>query len=159
MWRSPEPSPGSGSPPGLRATHAAWRRWWQPQKASLDHPGDVHFGLLKPISFIPWLWNGQVWPKVPYPNQTKPINWQECTASLDWRLVQGTPALQGGLEFQYIRTVWLSTHYSEFAPVAMIKSTSALQCISFHLFLKALHSTWLLRLRVMYKNTVKKNTW
>ena len=57
MWRSPEPSPGSGGPPGLRATHAAWRRWWQPQKARLDHPGDVHFGLLKPISFIPWLWN------------------------------------------------------------------------------------------------------
>ena len=73
MWRSPEPSPGSGGPPGLRATHAAWRRWWQPQKARLDHPGDVHFGLLKPISFIPWLWNGQVWPKGPYPNQTKPI--------------------------------------------------------------------------------------
>ena len=71
MWRSPEPSPGSGGPPGLRATHAAWRRWWQPQKARLDHPGDVHFGLLKPISFIPWLWNGQVWPKGPYPNQTK----------------------------------------------------------------------------------------
>ena len=71
MWRSPEPSPGSGGPPGLRATHAAWRRWWQPQKARLDHPGDVHFGLLKPISFIPWLWNGQVWPKGPYPSQTK----------------------------------------------------------------------------------------
>ena len=71
MWRSPEPSPGSGGPPGLRATHAAWRRWWQPHKARLDHPGDVHFGLLKPISFIPWLWNGQVWPKGPYPNQTK----------------------------------------------------------------------------------------
>ena len=70
MWRSPEPSPGSGGPPGLRATHAAWRRWWQPQKARLDHPGDVHFGPLKPISFIPWLCNGQVWPKGPYPNQT-----------------------------------------------------------------------------------------
>ena len=72
MWRSPEPSPGSGGRPGLRATHAACRRWWQPPKASLDHPGDVHFGLLKPISFIPWLWNGQVWPKGPYPNLTKP---------------------------------------------------------------------------------------
>ena len=71
MWRSPEPFPGSGGPPGLRATHAAWRRWWQPHEARLDHPGDVHFGLLKPISFIPWLWNGQVWPKGPYPNQTK----------------------------------------------------------------------------------------
>ena len=54
-----EPSPGSGGRPGLRDTHAAWRRWWQPPKASLDHPGDVHFGLLKPISFIPWLRNGQ----------------------------------------------------------------------------------------------------
>ena len=49
-----EPSPGSGGQPGLRATRAAWRRWWQPSKASLGHPGDVHFGLLKPISFIPW---------------------------------------------------------------------------------------------------------
>ena len=72
MWRSPEPSPGSGGRPGLRATHAAWRRWWQPPKVSLGHPGDVHFGLLKPISFIPWLRNGQIWPKGPYPNQTKP---------------------------------------------------------------------------------------
>ena len=71
MWRSPEPSPGSGGPPGLRAPHAAWRRWWQPQKPRLDHPGDVHFGLLKPISFIPWLRNGQNWPKGPYPNQKK----------------------------------------------------------------------------------------
>ena len=71
MWRSPEPFTGSGGRPGLTATHAAWRRWWQPPKASLGHPGDVHFGLLKPISFIPWLWNGQVWPKGPYPNQTK----------------------------------------------------------------------------------------
>ena len=72
MWRSPEPSPGSGGRPGLRATHAAWRRLWQPPKASLDHPGDVHFGLLKPISFIPWLRKGQNWPKGSYPNQTKP---------------------------------------------------------------------------------------
>ena len=81
MWRSPEPSPGSGGRPGLRATHAAWRRWWQPPKASLDHPGDAHFCLLKPIS-IPWLRNGQNWPKgrnwpteltdKTYPNQTKP---------------------------------------------------------------------------------------
>ena len=38
MWRSPEPSPGNGGRPGLRATHAAWRRWWQPPKASLGHP-------------------------------------------------------------------------------------------------------------------------
>ena len=73
MWRSPEPSPGSGGRPGLRATHAAWRRWWQPPKVSLGHPGDVHFGLLKLISFIPWLRNGQIWPKGPYPNQTKVV--------------------------------------------------------------------------------------
>ena len=46
MWRSPEPPPGSGGRPGLNL---------QPPKASLGHPGDVHFGLLKPISFIPWL--------------------------------------------------------------------------------------------------------
>ena len=85
MWRSPEPSPGSGGPPGLRATHAAWRRWWQPQKARLDHPGDVHFGLLKPISFIPWLWNGQVWPKGPYPNQTKKTKNQKTQPQCRWR--------------------------------------------------------------------------
>ena len=84
MWRSPEPSPGSGGPPGLRATHAAWRRWWQPQKARLDHPGDVHFGLLKPISFIPWLWNGQVWPKGPYPYQTKPNQGQRRARAGQW---------------------------------------------------------------------------
>ena len=34
-------APGSGRP-GLRVTHAAWRRWWQPPKASLGHPGDVY---------------------------------------------------------------------------------------------------------------------
>ena len=42
MWRSPEPSPGSGGPPGLRATHAAWRRWWQPQKARLFWPTQTY---------------------------------------------------------------------------------------------------------------------
>ena len=26
----------------------------------LGHPGDVHFGLLKPISFIPWLRRGLI---------------------------------------------------------------------------------------------------
>ena len=67
--------PSGRRPPGM------WRspsrpsavQWWQPPKASLGHPGDVHFGLLKPISFIPWFRNDQNWPKGPYPNQTKHI--------------------------------------------------------------------------------------
>ena len=50
MWRSPEPRPynspepppGSGRP-GLKATHAASRRWWQPPKTGLGHPGDVYW--------------------------------------------------------------------------------------------------------------------
>ena len=99
MWRSPEPSPGSGGPPGLRATHAAWRRWWQPHKARLDHPGDVHFGLLKPISFIPWLWNGQVWPKGPYPNQTKKKTfcraWDQCRIMAVHIVARGACYLRG----------------------------------------------------------------
>ena len=35
----------------------------------LGHPGDVHCGLLKPISFFPWLRNGVIGPKVSYPNK------------------------------------------------------------------------------------------
>ena len=95
MWRSPEPSPGSGGPPGLRATHAAWRRWWQPQKARLDHPGDVHFGLLKPISFIPWLRNGQNWPKGPYPNQTKKKYRSSFILRITYHQSSVTPPLAG----------------------------------------------------------------
>ena len=70
MWRSPEPSPGSAVVVDLAwgplTRHGAGGGNLQ----SLDHPGDVHFGLLKPISFIPWLRNDQNWPKGPYPNQT-----------------------------------------------------------------------------------------
>ena len=35
--------------------------------ARLGHPGDVHSGLLKPISFFPWLRNGPIGAKVSYP--------------------------------------------------------------------------------------------
>ena len=104
MWRSPEPSPGSGGPPGLRATHAAWRRWWHPPKARLDHPGDVHFSLLKPISFIPWLWNGQVWPKGPYPNQTKPNHQNPAEIGFLFRFDPfSCHHLGGGLSHRYIK--------------------------------------------------------
>ena len=57
---------------GRRAAPRQWSTWPEGHargmapvvatskpKASLGHPGDVHFGLLKPISFIPWLRNGQ----------------------------------------------------------------------------------------------------
>ena len=37
--------------------------------ARLGHPGDVHSGLLKPISLFPWLRNGPIAPKVSYPNK------------------------------------------------------------------------------------------
>ena len=43
-----------------------------PPKAMPSHPGKAHFGLLKPISFIPWFRNGPIGPKGLYPNQTKP---------------------------------------------------------------------------------------
>ena len=65
-----EPYPGSGGRPGWRATHAAWRRWLHPLKSASATGGDVHFGLLKPLSFIPWLRNGSIGPKASYPNQT-----------------------------------------------------------------------------------------
>ena len=37
--------------------------------ARLGHPGDVHSGLLKLISFFPWLRNGPIGAKVSYPNK------------------------------------------------------------------------------------------
>ena len=37
--------------------------------ARLGHPGDVHSGLLKLISFFRWLRNGPIVPKVSYPNK------------------------------------------------------------------------------------------
>ena len=39
--------------------------------ARFGHPGDVHSGLLKPISLFPWLRNGPIGPKVSYPNKKK----------------------------------------------------------------------------------------
>ena len=119
MWRSPEPSPGSGGPPGLRATHAAWRRWWQPQKARLDHPGDVHFGLLKPISFIPWLWNGQVWPKGPYPNRTEKkyrVLRHALVSRAKWSSSTGHVAVARATPWQW--STWPEGHAHGMAPVA-----------------------------------------
>ena len=40
----------------------------EPPTARLGHPGDVHFGPLKPISFIPWFRNGPIGPKGSYKN-------------------------------------------------------------------------------------------
>ena len=67
MWRSPEPFPG-------RVVVATWlkghTRGMVPgvappsPTARLGHPGDVHSGLLKPISLFPWLRNGPIGPKV-----------------------------------------------------------------------------------------------
>ena len=56
-----------------------------PPKVRLGHPGDVHFGLLNSISFIPWFRNDPIGPKGPYPNQTPkkerssmPLDSQPC---------------------------------------------------------------------------------
>ena len=69
MWRSPQfPSSGGRDLAGGSHTRGAVAA---PPKARLGHPGDVHIGLLKPISFIPWFRNSPIGPEGPYPSQTK----------------------------------------------------------------------------------------
>ena len=60
------------SRPGWRATTRGMALVVAPPTARLGHWSDVQFGLLKPISFIPWLHNGPIGPKGSYPNRTKP---------------------------------------------------------------------------------------
>ena len=71
MWRSRSRSPAvvvatwlEGYTRGMVAVVAL-----PSPTARLGHPGDVHSGLLKPISFLPWLRNGPIVPKVSYPNK------------------------------------------------------------------------------------------
>ena len=49
--------------------------------ARLGHPGDVHSGLLKPISFFPWLHNGPIGPKVSYPDKKSRLKEIQAAAS------------------------------------------------------------------------------
>ena len=66
-----EPFPGSGGRDlagGSLTRHGAGVARPSPT-ARLGHPGDVHSGLLKPISFFPWLRNGPIGPKVSYPDK------------------------------------------------------------------------------------------
>ena len=46
---------------------------WHSYSQARPHPGDVHFGPIKPIFFKPWLRNGPIGPKGSYPNQTKKV--------------------------------------------------------------------------------------
>ena len=66
-----EPPPGRGGRQWLGSLPRL-RRGWHPTQLLTGHPVDSHFGLLFPISFIPWLCNGPKGPKKPYPTQTKP---------------------------------------------------------------------------------------
>ena len=78
--------PSRRRPPGMWRSPSRPRQWWSPwleghtrgialvvapQKDRLSHPGDVHFDLLKPISFIPWFRNGQGCPKGLFLTKTK----------------------------------------------------------------------------------------
>ena len=84
MWRSPEPSPGSTVVPTWLEGHSrGMAPVVAPPKARPGHPGDVHFGQLKPISFILWFSNGQIEPKGCYPNETKPNQMltTQCTST------------------------------------------------------------------------------
>ena len=71
MWRSPCRPPAVVVPTWLEGhtrhdADVALQPVMAPAKVRPGHQGEVHFGLLKPISFIPWFRNG---PIGPYPNQ------------------------------------------------------------------------------------------
>ena len=72
MWRSPSRPPAVVVPTWLEGCTRGMApvQVVAPPEARPGHPGDVHFGLLKSISSIPWFCNGPIGPKESYPKNT-----------------------------------------------------------------------------------------